>query len=148
MMLITVDRTTGEGLSKLWEADMPAWFREATNSIHLSESLPITYIALYDNDLPYVVYTLQELSPTTVEAHIDCVRGTDKGLLVAGAVQIRDHLFRLGYKQIKIGVLTINRGLLSLVKNMGFVETGVRILRGRLRNHPAEWIEMGILNYD
>lgn len=147
MIQIRVISIEEAAIESKWADEMPAWWKAVDKSITAFSKGPKTRLGVFDDKL-IAIYTLQEIGPKIIDAHLSCQRGADPDVLVESAKAIKRRLLNEGYATIFLWPLKRNLGLIKIAKMCGFKPTGVRMLQGKMGNQPAEWVQMGVSNVE
>lgn len=146
MITIREISTKEAAIESAWADKMPAWWKVVDKSINTFSKGPKTKLGVFNDDELVAIYTLQEIGPRIIDAHLSCQRGVSTEILVESAKAIKRKLLNEGYTTIFLWPLRLNFGLIKIATLCGFKPTGVRMLQGKLGNRPAEWIQMGVSN--
>lgn len=138
-----------------WAEEMPLWWRLVDKSVSRRTKGPTTRIGVFEDKHRcvrsiyselVVIYTLQEIGPQMIDAHLSCKRGTKPEVITGSTKTVMRKLLSIGYTKIFAWPLRRNFGLIRMMKACGFKDTGVRMLMGQMGNRPAEWIQLGAIN--
>lgn len=129
-----------------WADEMPAWWRLVDKSVSRRTHGPKSRLGVFEDDELVAIYTLQEVGPKMIDAHMSCRRGTEPEVIVESAKAVKRKLLSSGYTTIYLWPLKRNLALIRTAKMVGFKPTGVRMLMGQIGNRPAEWIQLGVSN--
>lgn len=132
-------------IESTWRDEMPAWWKIVDKSVNSFSRGPITRLGVFDDEL-MAIYTLQEVGPKIIDAHLSCKRGVDPNVLIESAKVVKHKLLNEGYTTIFLWPLRQNFGLIKIARKCGFKPTGVKMLQGQMGNRPAEWIQLGVSN--
>lgn len=148
--MITIREITTEeaAIESKWADEMPQWWRVVDKSVSRRTYGPKTTLGVFEEDQIVAIYTLQEVGPQMIDAHLSCQRGIDPEVIIESAKVVKRKLLSSGYATIFLWPLRRNFGLIRIAKLCGFKPTGVKMLMGKLGNRPAEWIQMGVSNVE
>lgn len=129
-----------------WETSMPAWWLAGDRGIaEHRTSGPVVAVGTFNDDELVAVFYLQQTGVAQVEAHISCPKGTNPRILEEAGKVLKRRIFAQGFKRILVETMSLNRGLMQLVKTWGFTPTGVTLNAGYLGSRPIRWIQLEAL---
>lgn len=138
--------TEGEAqIESEWAKQMPIWWQKVDKSVSSFTTGPRTRIGVFENEEMVAIYTLQEVGPQMIDAHLSCRRGVSVNTLYEAAMTLKNKLLET-HRIIYLWPLRWNFALIRLAKACGFQETGIRMLQGQMNGRSAEWIQLGATN--
>lgn len=146
--VIIKDSVTSANIKTMfkWHTEYPKVLLEfASNDKHsqsfksFKESIlsGINHVLLV-NQVPKLVVHAEIKDSSTVEGHVFACKNTSSSEIASAILIAKENIFNLGYSSVVCYVLNRHKKLASILKQTGFLDSGLRAMTGVYKNRILE----------